>query len=144
MYTLQHYGVKGMRWGIRRHRESSLTPSKKRKSMKISDELMYGEKGAKRIQDRMKSGMSRNKAVRREIGRQISVGIAYSAALMGVSYLITSGKGRQLVETGKSAVKNVMNSKYNTFVLDKNGNQIAKYKDLFATGADAVNKLMRR
>lgn len=51
-YELQHYGVKGMRWGVRRNRVNKNYSAKQRKQ----DRAFYGKGGEKRINRKLNEG----------------------------------------------------------------------------------------
>lgn len=71
---LEHYGVKGMRWGVRRKRET-VDYNKRNKSYsqnsRTRDIVKYGMKAEDRINRRMNKGMSLKSARRREFVRAI-------------------------------------------------------------------------
>lgn len=82
--SLQHYGIKGMKWGVRRFqaKDGSLTSvGRKRYKANKSDEAAFGKKGAQRIANRRNKGDSRQKAVAKEIGIQVGKTAALSTAL---------------------------------------------------------------
>ena len=82
--SLQHWGIKGMKWGVRRFqaKDGSLTSvGRKQYKANKSDEAAFGKKGAQRIANRRNKGDSRQKAVAKEIGIQVGKTAALSTAL---------------------------------------------------------------
>lgn len=68
---LMHYGVKGMRWGVRKEAE----PANHRYSEKrrTQDKVIYGAGGVKRINRRMNAGDTHAKAEAKEFGRNAAI-----------------------------------------------------------------------
>ena len=83
---LYHYGVPGMKWGRRKARPVSTrrqarakrdnpNPNYSKRQM-ADDKLTYGKRGVRNINRSMNKGLSREKAQKRETGRQIGIGAA--------------------------------------------------------------------
>ena len=144
--TLQHYGILGMKWGVRRFQnpDGSLTPAGKERYYKPTkrDILLYGQKGAQRIADRRNRGMDRSKAVRRELGRQIGIGLGALATVATVEYLIASPNGKKLFQKGANKIKSLWNKYYNVQILDTTGKVIAKYHEKIKYGEAIVSGLL--
>lgn len=147
---LYHFGIKGMKWGVRRFQNTngsltaagrkrnkiaspvqvakSIKSSSKKLSPQARDTLMFGKRGAERIAERREKGKSRKQAVNIERARQITEGLLASAAISTTSYLITSGKGAELVSKGTKAVNDLMNSRFDSMILDASGKVLKRYK----------------
>lgn len=117
---LAHYGVKGMKWGVRRERKKSAArqdreawKSMSRKERKANrdkrnkrytqldrdiDKQYYGKGGVKRINRRMNKGQSHARANLTEAARTTAIGTAaYGAAIAGLGLYSMGPKGRRAV-----------------------------------------------
>lgn len=105
---LEHYGVKGMRWGVRRvkNRISNYRSSQKKlnepnkrysEANREKDRYLLGRSGVKRINKRLNKGYSYKKAIRREYGSQVIRGFV-SAGLVSTS-LVLSLYGEAILKT---------------------------------------------
>jgi hypothetical protein len=149
-YTLQnneltHHGILGMKWGVRRYqrRNGSLTQAGKNRYYE-RDKYMFGKRGADRIEKRQSEGKSRNYSVNVERARQLTTGLLSTAALSTISYLATSGKGAALVSKGSQAVKNMMDSRFDSMILDASGKVIKKYRGSIKDVSDTITALAVR
>lgn len=76
---LAHYGVKGMKWGVRRaEKKAALNAPNKRygQGARSQDKSLYGNHGVKRINRRMNKGKSLKKARSAEMRLQVGAGVA--------------------------------------------------------------------
>lgn len=101
---LYHFGVKGMKWGVRKKRqESSNKDYTKRRRFK--DDFLYGPGASKRISRSMNKGMTYKKALGREKKKSAAMAAAYGAALLA------NPISRTILKTGlNQAVKNYAHS----------------------------------
>ena len=146
---LYHFGIKGMKWGIRRYqnKDGSLTAAGKSRyssEQRRKDETYYGEKGVKRIEERMSKGDSHKVAAAKEFARQVGTGAAFSAAVVSAGYIINSrGDGvKKAVSAGKKAVTNFMDSKYNSAVVNASGQVLKRYDGYIDLGKSLIDKVM--
>ena len=120
-YELYHYGVKGMKWGVRKSERSSSGGrirnyiKKKRAETKAVKEglgeeryaeykAIYGKKGAKRIHKRVtEKGMTYKQAELREFGRQIATNALKSVGQFAVSALVVSAAYKAAETRAKQA-----------------------------------------
>uniref|UniRef100_A0AAU7GZJ8 Uncharacterized protein n=1 Tax=Streptomyces phage Scarif TaxID=3158858 RepID=A0AAU7GZJ8_9CAUD len=80
---LMHYGVKGMKWGVRRAERDA--PSKRYSAAnRAKDSKTYGQRGVKRINRRLNKGQTLKKARARETTRRTAMitGAATAAAVL--------------------------------------------------------------
>lgn len=128
---LYHFGIKGMKWGVRRfqNKDGSRTlAGKRRYTTDYRDQIMFSKRGAERIAERQEKGKSRKQAVNIERARQMTEGLLVSATISTTGYLIRSGKGAELVSKGTKAVKKMRNSKFDSMLVDANGKVLKRYK----------------
>ena len=143
---LIHYGVKGMRWGVRKKQKTANT--KRRYKVRDDDKFIYGKKGAQRIADRMNRGASRTSAITREFAGRFAKRFLTTSAVIGGVYLLSTLKSNgKVADTFKKMVnagKSVRDKYYNISVLDKDGSVIARFHDKVTVGEDIVKGLLGR
>lgn len=86
---LAHYGVKGMKWGVRRDHDDSPNARYSEKA-RANDKSGFGSRGVKRINRRMNSGDSYNKAMSKELGRQLATTAAISLGSTAVAMALVN------------------------------------------------------
>jgi hypothetical protein len=69
--TLQHFGVKGMRWGVRRRPNSGFSDDQR-----AEVRSQFGKRGVKRVNKRLNKGRTLDQAVRTERRRRTVVRVA--------------------------------------------------------------------
>lgn len=95
---LAHYGVKGMRWGVRRADRTQNAGYTSR--MRSEDRRTHGRRAVNRINDRLNSGESRDKALEREDMRNARQRLAVAGAAYAAVLLAQHGGSRLNVDTG--------------------------------------------
>lgn len=102
---LFHYGVKGMKWGVRRpvgpsglvkgavkkraekKAENSRNAPGYTPTQRKNDQRVYGKHGANRINQRMKEGATRSKAMKEEVAlRKRNYQIATAATVLAITF----------------------------------------------------------
>ena len=88
---IMHYGVKGMKWGVRKKRKSLDYKRNRNKNYSDSyyrkDKYLYGKGVTKRINKRMNKGMTHLEAENAEAKRQVGILLASTAASIVVTSL---------------------------------------------------------
>ena len=96
---LYHFGVKGMKWGVRKKREPK--NANYTKSDRKNDSYKYGSDGVKRINRSMNQGKTHDQAVKSEKRRRVAKTIAVNSAI-----IMASPASRALLKTGFNAAVN--------------------------------------
>ncbi len=112
---LSHYGVKGMKWGVRRSEAQLEKAARKERSDKnysakqrANDKQEFSRHGVKRIAKRVGKGQSVTQARNREAGREIVDGLIAAGAFAGLSMAlgnptIANGLATRIVSTAQTA-----------------------------------------
>ena len=111
---LYHFGVKGMKWGVRRaERKARRAELNKQnthydKWQQSADRQVYGKRGVRRINRRMNKGQSHFRAQATEAGQKVAKGyLAYKAV-----QFITSPKGQRIAGMAMSKVFNSLRNRH--------------------------------
>ena len=114
---LYHFGVKGMKWGVRhdklkerraRRAELKKPNPKYNKWQRFSDRQVFGKRGVRRINRRMNKGQNHFQAGMTEAGQQVAKGyLAFKAV-----QFITSPKGQRIAGMAMSKAFNFLRSRY--------------------------------
>lgn len=108
---LEHYGVKGMKWGVRkriqdyrRDRNARLNRRNENynRTKRSNDELWYGKKGVERINRRMNKGRTYKSAKRRETALQVGMGLASGALLFYGTSKIADGGIQKMIKSART------------------------------------------
>lgn len=122
--SLAHYGVKGMKWGVRRKRDehNKSYTDKQRKN----DRAMYGNRAEKRINRKLNEGYGlrgarhfeverkerseKRKKTARKVRRAVTSAAVAAGSMVVSDMLFNDGMGtRAAVDFGKAAVRTGMN-----------------------------------
>lgn len=142
---LQHYGVKGMKWGVRRNR-NAVNKSYSAKQRK-QDRAFYGQGGEKRINKKLNEGhglrgarhyeaerKERNEK-RKRIAKKGAKKVANLLSTVGTYYMIDqvfyNGAGTRMakeaaVQTGRAAITGILMAMGRTDIkwYDKQGRRV--------------------
>ena len=135
--SLQHWGIKGMKWGVRRFqaKDGSLTDAgKKRYKATKSDEAVFCKKGAQRIANRRNKGDSRQKAVAKETGIQVGKVAALSTALGIANFVYVNDLYEDIPKALSSFGKRAINTYLNAAVVDNSGKVLYRYRNAVNVG----------
>ena len=86
---LAHYGVKGMKWGVRRA-EKNVPNARYSSKNRVKDKELHGSRGVKRINKRLNDGQTLKKARAREVRRNTIqagavVGAVYATRALAIA-----------------------------------------------------------
>lgn len=117
---LYHHGVKGMKWGVRRNRESSTKTGNKNFSIKKK----AGKALVKRVEKSREKAEKHNDSIKRTTDRFGVGGVALG------SYMRYQSK-----KSSKAVLANVVNAAANVYISSPSGNYYAKRGADFARRA---------
>lgn len=102
---LAHFGVKGMRWGIR-SADQPLHPNYTSR-MRSNDRRAHGKRAVERINKHLNDGETRDEALRREDVRNARQRLAAAGALYAGSLLVRHGSVQvsMLAEKNRAAAR---------------------------------------
>lgn len=109
---LYHFGIKGMKWGVRKSAKSSKAQLNKPNAdytsrQHITDRASYGKKGVKRINRRMNKGQSHFRAATTEmISQAAKISVASLAA--GGLTVASTPEGRAIMKASVGTLKSAI------------------------------------
>lgn len=102
---IYHFGVKGMKWGVRKKRDKPNADYTSRQ--RIMDQASYGKKGVERINRRMNKGQSHFRASTTEMISQAAKTSVASLAAGGLAVASTQ-EGRAIMKASVGALKSAI------------------------------------
>lgn len=134
---LYHYGVKGMKWGVRKStRSSDNRAANYSNKQRIHDKKFYGKNAVKRIDKKMSKGEGIQSARHDEVKRRERIAKVKEGSIKAQKALITVGRvyltdqmffGGVGTRAAKSAVKNIGRFAISAFVYARGGRDIRWY-----------------
>lgn len=126
-----HYGIKGMKWGIRKKRE----PVRKH-YLWNSDRIVWGKSGANRIAKKMAKGQSHARA---EAGEWARLGGSTVTGIAGGMLAYTYWQNPQAFkDSGKRLVNTILGAGAKVVIYNENGDFVGKRRK---AGVEVVNKI---
>lgn len=131
---LYHFGIKGMRWGVRKKKEYSNSDYKR-------DKYYYGKRGADRIRKRIAGGSRKSTARLKEYGISSAKKIGLMAA---VSAAFSIAENREKIKAAAKYVSGIADRRlYNVTVSNSNGQIVSRYRDNGAI-KDTIRRITSR
>lgn len=117
---LQHWGIKGMKWGVRRYqnKDGSLTPEGQKRYDEMSDDAKYSYDRKKKDISQMSNAelkkLNERRRLEQEYGKlnptTVKKGWSYVGATVGVmgTVLALHNNSKQLINIGERAVNAII------------------------------------
>lgn len=96
--ALAHFGVKGMKWGVRKPREVGGR----------TDRILYGKKGVARIKEEMATGLTARQARRTQQGRLVVRALLTVWAGLVIKNAVKTAAYTKLTQRGREAIPAIM------------------------------------
>lgn len=110
---LVHFGVKGMRWGVRKDKSRDEPNSDYTLSQRTRDKREHGKGAVKRINRNMNSGLTRKEAVTKERVRRNAISDTISLGIMAASaYVMLRGPSGPLRPSGRKPFSTKINDMF--------------------------------
>lgn len=143
--SLQHWGIKGMKWGVRRYqnKDGTLTDAgKKRYKANKSDKVTFDKKGAQRIANRRNKGGSKQKSVAKEIDIQVRKTAALFAALgIAANFVYANNLYKDIPKALSSLGKRAISTYFDAAVVDNSGKVLSRYRNAVNVGREAIEAI---
>ena len=147
-FELQHHGVKGMKWGVRRYRNkdgSSTQKGKKRSRLERAADAAQRDAdnlrkhgytaeadAVQKVADKNRQKAERQKQTSKRGAKAVTTALQVAGTLYYADLALTGGAmTRSAIKAGKAAVKSALNNigdqMFDYSILDKDGKVIRRY-----------------